>query len=263
MKFKDKVALVTGAASGIGKATAIRFAEDGADVAIPDINAQGAAATVRSIENMGRRALAIETDVSDSVQVRRAITSTIEHLGRIDVVVNNAGINIRKDLAEFTDDDWRRVLGTNLDGVWFFCRYVLDHFLKRGSGCIVNIASIGAFQASYDRAPYMASKGAVVSLTQALATDLAEKNIRVNAVAPGMTSTGMSPVVQNPEMDAMTKFLAPMRRWAQPNEIANAVLFLASEEASYITGTVLRVDGGMMAGNQIGRALPAAPPPAK
>ena len=255
-RFKDKVAIVTGAGSGIGRAIAIRFAEDGADISIADINQAGADETARTVRKLGRRCLTILTDVADSSQVQRAISTTIDDLGKIDVVVNNAGINIPKLPNEVTDEDWRKVMGINLDGVWFFSRYVLDHFLERGEGCIVNIASIGAFQASYDRAPYMASKGGVVGLTQALALDLAEKKIRVNAVAPGMTATGMSPVSQNLELDAMTRFLTPMRRWGKPEEVANAVLFLASDEASVITGTVLRADGGALAGNQIGRRLP-------
>lgn len=258
MSFKDKVVVVTGAGSGIGRAIAIRFAEEGADISIPDIVEEGARKTAESVNALGRRSLVLKTDVSDSHQVQNAIATTIEKLGKIDIIVNNAGINIKNFPTEFTDEDWRKVIGTNLDGVWYFCRYVLPHFLDRGKGCIVNIASIGAYQASYDRAPYMASKGGVVSLTQALALDLAEKNIRVNAVAPGMTATGMSPVLKNPELDRVTRFLSPMRRWGKPEEVANAVLFLASDEASIITGTVLLADGGMMAGNQIGRSIPTS-----
>ena len=256
MRFKDKVVVVTGAGSGIGRAIALRFAEEGADVSIPDIAQDRAEKTAESVDMRGRRSLVVQTDVSDSAQVQKAIAETIEKLGKIDILVCNAGINVKKLPEEFTDEDWRKVLGTNLDGVWYCCRYVLPHFLDRGAGCIVNIASIGAYQTSYDRAPYMASKGGVVSLTKALALDLAERNIRVNAVAPGMTATGMSPVSRNPELDRMTRFLSPMRRWGEPEEVANAVLFLASDEASIITGTVLFADGGMTAGNQIGRSIP-------
>ena len=258
MRFQDKIVIVTGAGSGIGRATATRFAEEGADISIADVNQAGADETANSVHELGRRCLVNETDVSDSAQVQRTIAATVDAFGKIDILVNNAGINIRNLPHEFTDEEWRKVLGVNLDGAWFFSRYVLPHFLERGEGCIVNIASIGAFQASYDRAPYMASKAGVVGLTQALALDLAEKNIRVNAVAPGMTATGMSPVSQNPGLDAMTRFLTPTRRWGKPREVANAVLFLASDEASVITGTVLRADGGALAGNQIGRGIPQA-----
>ena len=258
MRFKDKVAIVTGAASGIGRATALRFAEEGANVAIPDINEQGANETADSIRQLGRQALAIKTDVSSSEQVRRSIAQTLQAFGQIDIVVNDAGINVRKSPHQFTDEEWRRVLGINLDGVWYYCRYVLDHFLERGRGNIVNIASVGAFQTSHNRVPYMASKGGVVSLTKALALDLADRNIRVNAVAPGCTDTGFATGADRDKIFAPCSFLTPMGRWAQPVEIANAVLFLASDEASYITGHILCVDGGMMAGNPLGRPFPAA-----
>lgn len=255
MRFKNRNIVVTGGGNGIGRAIALRFALEGAAIAIPDINLEAGLKTVELVEAAGRKAVAIETDVSDSGQVQAAIKKILEEFGGIDVVVNNAGINIRKPPNEYTDEDWHRVISVNLHGVWYFCRYVLDHFLKCGHGVIVNIASIGAFQAAHDRAPYMASKGAVVSLTQALANDLADKNIRVNAVAPGNTASNMANPQSNSDLDAMTRFLVPMKRWAAPREIADAVAFLASDEASFITGHTLCVDGGLIVSNQIGRAL--------
>ena len=144
----------------------------------------------------------------------------------------------------------------NLDGVWFYCRYVLPHFFTRGGGNIVNIASLGAFQASHNRAPYMASKGAVVSLTRALAIDLAEKNVRVNAVAPGLTETHLATRQARTEIFELGEHLTPMRRWAKPDEIAAGVLFLASDDASFITGAIISIDGGLLAGNPIGRSFP-------
>ena len=157
-----------------------------------------------------------------------------------------------------TDEQWHRVIDVNLHGVWYFCRNILDHFFERGGGNIVSVASVGAFEASHDRVPYMASKAAVTGMTRALAIDLAERNIRVNAVAPGMTLSNLAAPQLKKDMDAWTKMLTPMRRWAQCDEIAAAIAFLASDDASYITGHVLTVDGGMTAGNRIGR-LPPSP----
>ena len=259
MRLREKVAIVTGAGSGIGRATAVRFAEEGADVAISEIDREGAEQTAESIRELGRRALVTQTDVSRSEAVQAAIAKTLDTFGRIDIVVNNAGINLYKFPNEFTDEDWHRVIGVNLNGVWFNCRYVLDHFLARGQGNIVNIASIGAFQASHLREPYMASKGGVVALTRTLAIDLADRNIRVNAVAPGMTETEMTSWRVGGDQYALGQYLAPMGRWGRPREVADAVLFLASDESSYITGHVLCVDGGMIAGNRIGRPFPTPP----
>ena len=260
-RFAGKVALVTGAGSGIGRATACRFAREGADVAIPDLHVDGAEETAAMVRAEGREALALETNVADSEQVRGALAATLHRFGHIDILVNNAGINIREEVWKMTDEQWHQVIDVNLHGVWYFCRHILDHFLDRGGGNIVNIVSVAAVEASHDRVPYMASKGAVASMTRALAIDLADKNIRVNGVSPGMTASNLATPKLKKEMDAMTKVLTPMRRWASVDEIAAAVAFLASDDASYITGHILTVDGGMTAGNRIGRTLPPADHP--
>ena len=259
MRLEEKVAIVTGAGSGIGQAIALRFAEEGADIAISEINEQTAGETAESIRQLGRQALVIKTDVSRSQEVQSSIAKTLGTFGRIDIVVNNAGINIYKFPNEFTDEDWHRVMGVNLNGVWFYCRYVLDHFLERGQGNIINIASIASFEASHKRTPYMTSKGGVASLTRALAIDLADRNIRVNAVAPGMTETKMTSWRVSSDQYALGDYLIPMGRWGLPREMANAAVFLASDESSYVTGHLLVVDGGMTAGNPVGRPFPTLP----
>jgi len=261
MRFATKVAIVTGAGSGIGRAIACRLADEGAEMVIADINADGSEETAELIRQRDRQALVTSTTVTDSSSVRSAIERSIAQFGQVNIVVNNAGINIRAPVEETTDDQWHQVIDVNLHGVWYFCRYILPHFFERGGGNIVNIASIGAFEASHDRVPYMASKGAVTAMTRALAIDLAERNVRVNAVAPGMTASNLATPQLKKEMDAVTKFYTPMRRWAKSEEIAAAVAFLASDDASYITGHVLTVDGGMTAGNRIGRSLPSADRP--
>ena len=209
------------------------------------------------IEQLGRECLVVPTDVADVAAVRAAIDASINHFRQVDFVVNNAGINMREEVDRVTDEQWHRVIDVNLHGVWYFCRYILEHFYRRGGGNLVNIASVGAFEASHDRVPYMASKGAVASMTRALAIDLAEKNIRVNAVAPGMTASNLATPEIKKDLDVWTKVLTPLRRWARSEDIAASVAFLLSDEASYITGHVLTVDGGMTAGNRIGRTLPS------
>ena len=209
------------------------------------------------IEQLGRECLVVPTDVADVAAVRAAIDASINHFRQVDFVVNNAGINIREEVDRVTDEQWHRVIDVNLHGVWYFCRYILEHFYRRGGENLVNIASVGAFEASHDRVPYMASKGAVASMTRALAIDLAEKNIRVNAVAPGMTASNLATPEIKKDLDVWTKVLTPLRRWARSEDIAASVAFLLSDEASYITGHVLTVDGGMTAGNRIGRTLPS------
>jgi NAD(P)-dependent dehydrogenase (short-subunit alcohol dehydrogenase family) len=261
VRFENRTAIITGAGSGIGRAIACRFAKEGADIAIADINLKGSEETAAMVREIGRRVVVTNTDVSNAQAVRESIATVISELGYVDIVVNNAGINIRNKVYEMSDEQWHRVIDVNLHGVWYFCRGILDHFFKRGHGNIVNIASIGAVEASHDRVPYMASKGGVAAMTRALAIDLAHKNIRVNAVAPGMVASNFASSELKAELDAWVKLLSPARRWATPDEIAAAVAFLASDDSSYVNGHVLTVDGGMTAGNRIGRTMPSPEAP--
>ncbi|TAK31066.1 MAG: SDR family oxidoreductase [Chloroflexota bacterium] len=250
-----RLVLVTGAASGIGRAVALAFAADGEHVAIHDIDRDGAAATVRMVEQAGSSARAYAVDIRKPAEVREAIAKTIDDFGRIDVVVTSAGVHAMGHPFELSDEDWNRVIDVNLSGTWYYCRYAGPELVKR-KGCIVNISSTGAFNAAYNHVPYLASKGGVLQLTKALALDLAESGVRVNAVAPGWTD---SPMLQAALQDpiargglAMGFAMTPMRRLARPEEVANGVKFLASDAASYITGHTLAVDGGNLAGDQVG-----------
>jgi NAD(P)-dependent dehydrogenase (short-subunit alcohol dehydrogenase family) len=254
MRFERKTVLITGGGSGIGRATALAFGAEGARVAIHDVSAEAATDTVRQLNKTGAEAKSYLVDVSKSGDVARAVELTINDFEKVDILVTSAGIASIHHAFDVTDDEWRRVISVNLTGVWNACRYAGPHLVK-SRGCIVNVASLGSLVAAYYRVPYMASKGGVMMLTKALALDLADSGVRVNAVAPGPVDT---PMVQRNQARwggvtrQMASALIPLRRMAAPQDIANAIKFLASDEAGFVTGQLLIVDGGMSAGSQIG-----------
>ena len=241
------MALVTGGGSGIGKATAELFSREGARVALADWAPEGAD-VVRDICAAGGQAFFIQTDVSDSKQVTQMVEAALQAYGRIDVLFDGAGILYYGTVLETDQEAWDRVLGINLTGTYRCCRAVLPHMIRQGGGSIINVAStVGAHDACANAVAYVTSKGGVTLLTRAMAIDHAKQGVRVNALVPGATDTPMIRKALSPEaLDALAAS-HPIGRLGRPEELANAVLFLASDEASFVTGTAMFVDGGQTA----------------
>lgn len=248
MKLKDQSALVTGGSRGIGRAVVKALAAEGARVAFVYRGSEEAATSlVHELGQCGATVLAVKLDVTDGVAAQNCVERLLQEWGRIDVLVNNAGV-IRDDLfVRMEPDAWDQVLRTNLGGTYNFCRAVAYPMMKQRRGRIINISSVAAEHVNLGQANYAASKGAINALTRALAVELASRNVTVNAVAPGFIETDMSEAVRNKAGDLMKK-LIPMRRLGQPEDVARVVLFLAGPESGYVTGQVLTVDGGLSLG---------------
>lgn len=250
--FSDRVVAVTGAASGMGAATAREFASRGATLALIDLNEPGAAETAAACSSQGSTAAVYAGDVGDSAFCDATVDAIVDRFGAVDVLVNAAGTIHRADSLGTSDDDWRRVMRVNVDGMFFLCRAALRHMTAAGSGVIVNFGSIWGGVGSAGATAYCVSKGAVHQLTKALALDHVEQGIRVNAVAPGEVRTPMlSSQRERPpsaaDLQALADATIPMKRLAEPDEIAKVVVFLASEDASYMTGEIVHVDAGYTA----------------
>jgi len=248
-RLKDKVCLITGGGSGIGRATCELFAREGAKVVVAD-KLLSAARVVAAL--IGEAAIAIEVDVAQSASVRSMIDATIRDLGRLDVLINNAGYGIPGSVVETSEDDWDKLMAVNVNGVFFGCKYAIPVMKQQGGGVIVNTASIVANVGIRNRAAYCASKGAVAALTRAMALDHVNDKIRVNCVAPGtIDSPYFEDIIRKSErpqeLRRELEARQAMNRLGQPKEIANAFLFLASDESSFSTGSMLIVDGGMTA----------------
>ena len=247
-RFDDKVALVTGAASGIGRATATRLALEGAAVFLADINADGLAETVAGLPQ-GSRSSIYELNVTDSAACNSAVASCVETFGRLDVLCNIAGIAICDNLTNITDEQWHRAVGINLDGVFFMCRAAIPHLIE-SEGNIVNMSSSAGLVGQAYNSAYCATKAGVMMFSKSLAIEYGKRGVRVNAVCPGFVKTPLSANFAMPEdvdMDLMAK-LMPLSEGAEPEEVAASVAYLASPEARFINGIGLPIDGAQTAG---------------
>lgn len=248
--FAGKVALVTGAGSGIGRATALAFAKAGARVAVNDRNADGGDETVAQIKAAGGDAVLVIADVSNAEDVDRMVAETVDHFGRLDFAFNNAGIEgAASQLAETSESEWNKVIAVNLTGTWLCLRAELRHMLAEESGVIVNCASVAGLVGFPTLAPYVASKHGVIGLTKTAALEVAGSGVRVNAVCPGVIDTEMveRSIGTGEQADAAVAAMEPVGRMGRPEEIASAVLWLCSSGAGFVTGEALVVDGGFVA----------------
>lgn len=252
MRLENKKAIVTGGAGGIGRATALAFAAEGAAVAVVDLREDAALAVVEEIRAAGGTAVAIAADVSNEDDIQRIIATTVEEFGGVNVVFNNAGIIRRTTAVETTAEEWDRVFGVNVKSIFLMCKHVVPIMEANGGGSIVNTGSGWGLKGGGQAISYCASKGAVVNMTRALAIDHGPQGIRVNSVNPGDVNTGMLLDEARQLAQDSTAFLAeaadrPLGRMGQPSEIAAAVVWLASDDSSYVTGSALVVDGGGIA----------------
>ena len=243
-EFADQVALVTGASRGIGRQVALKLFSQGAAVILADLLQEDSEAVAESIREQGGKALAIQMDVGEPDQVKRALASVEEHFDRVDILVNNAGITRDNLLLRMKDEEWRQVLNVNLDGAFYVTRKVVAGMLSRRYGRVVNIASVVGQMGNPGQANYVASKAGIIGLTKALAREVASRNITVNAIAPGFIETDMTANLKEQVRDQL-KDSVPLKRLGTVEDVAYGVLFLVSKEAGYITGHVLSINGGM------------------
>ncbi len=243
--LKDKIAFVTGASRGIGKAIALEMARNGADVAICySSNEQAAEAVCAEIRALGRDAQAYRCDVSDYQQCSDTVKAALAHFGKLDILVNNAGITKDNLLLMMKEEEFDRVIATNLKGAFHMMKHVGAHFLKRKQGSIINIASVSGMMGNAGQANYAAAKAGLIGLTKTAAKELAARGITCNAIAPGFITTDMTQQLSDKQKEAVISAI-PLKRMGQPEDIAHLAVFLASPLASYITGEVIKVDGGI------------------
>ncbi|MDD5167090.1 MAG: 3-oxoacyl-[acyl-carrier-protein] reductase [Candidatus Omnitrophica bacterium] len=245
MILKDKVALVTGGARGIGRAIALALAREGADIVIGDVNKEEAAKSCLEIESLGRKTLALGMDVTDYANVEDAVNKILDKFGKVDILVNNAGITKDNLLLRMNQADWDAVLSVNLKGTFNCIKAVSRPMIKQRTGRIISIASIIGIIGNPGQANYAASKAGIIALTKTAAKELASRNINVNAIAPGFIQTEMTAKLPEDLKNKMKEAI-PLDRFGSPDDVAAACLFLASGDSSYITGQTIVVDGGMV-----------------
>jgi len=243
MILKDKVAIITGAGQGIGRGIALKLAEKGANVVVSDINVETATQTAKEVETWGRRTMAVKADVSKRDEVAEIVAATLEAFGKLDILVNNAGIARSATLTKLTDEAWDEVLAVNLKGIFHTTQAVAAHMIEARYGKIVNISSIYGRTGTIGDSNYAASKAGIIGFTKSTARELARYNINVNAILPGMVDTPLLRGIPDEYLQPMVKEI-PLRRLGTPEDIGNAAAFLASDEASYITGAAIDVTGG-------------------
>ena len=252
LNLKNKTAIITGARQGMGRTHALTLAKAGAKVVVSDISLENCEKVVKEIKKEGGEAMAIKYDVSKEQEVDEMMKKTIKKWGKIDILVNNAGICQFKPFLELTEEEWDRTININLKGYFLCAQAAAKAMAKQKSGAIINIASVAMGQQGIgfsNIAHYCASKGGIVGMTEAMAVELATYNIRVNAIAPGMIDTLMiDPIKKDPQQEKAILARVPMQRMGQAQEVSNLVLFLASDESSYMTGSTVVIDGGWLAG---------------
>jgi len=247
--LENKIAIVTGSARGIGQAYAVGLAEAGAQLVLVDLVEDNLKETAQMIlEKTGRESLSYGIDVTDSSKIKVMVDEVIKKFGKIDILVNNAGINMKKPFLDVTEEDWMKIVGTNLNSQFLMSSGVSKEMVKRNYGKIINMASVGGFMALSDTTPYNASKGGVLMLTKTMAADLSQYGLNVNAICPGFIDTGL---LKDPKQKEVTvkKVMAntPLGRLGSPSDLVGACIYLASDASNYVTGAQLVVDGGMSA----------------